>query len=272
VRTADFLRGTALLYVTTSFVGVAYRIAARLSTSLIRDNSRRSRSRKLRAVHCSGMKARSTNRFLLWALAISAALHFAAAGIMRTIPSVAAAPEQPAMHIVVAHLTTPAPPPPTPTPAPQPIRRVRPARASRAVAKVAVAVPKTHPPAAIGAEPPHVAPSGNGVAQNLAQGEPTAPPTPPKPSCSQPFAAARTIEAVMPSTPDDAAGVTGTAEVQVTLDAAGRVTDARIYRSTDDLRLDRAAVIAARTSRYAPAIADCTPTGGTYLFRVDFQD
>jgi hypothetical protein len=45
----------------------------------------------------------------------------------------------------------------------------------------------------------------------------------------------------------------------------------RIYRSADDPQLDRAALAAARGSTYAPALVDCSPAGGSYLFRVEFQ-
>jgi len=79
------------------------------------------------------------------------------------------------------------------------------------------------------------------------------------------------IDAVSPDEPEDAAGVAATAQVQVTLDDLGRVTDARIYASTGTMSLDRAAVTAARRSTYAPQIVDCQPAGGTYLFKVDFQ-
>lgn len=61
-----------------------------------------------------------------------------------------------------------------------------------------------------------------------------------------------------------------TAQVQVSLDDRGRVTDAHIYASTGTMSLDRAAVDAARRSTYAPQIVDCQPAGGTYLFKVDF--
>ena len=94
----------------------------------------------------------------------------------------------------------------------------------------------------------------------------------PPPACSQPYVGAHAIDVVVPSAPDDAAGAQGTAEVQVSLDAAGRVTDAHIYHSTGSMILDRTAIDAARRSTYAPQIVDCQPAGGTYLFRVDFQD
>jgi TonB family protein len=76
----------------------------------------------------------------------------------------------------------------------------------------------------------------------------------------------------MPQTPDGVEGLPATAEVQVTLDAAGRVTDLSMYRSAYNPQLDRAAIAAAKASTYAPALVDCLPAGGTYLFTVEFQD
>lgn len=78
------------------------------------------------------------------------------------------------------------------------------------------------------------------------------------------------LDAISPDEPEDAAGVQATAQVQVSLDDRGRVTDAHIYTSTGTMSLDRAAVDAARRSTYAPSIVDCQPAGGTYLFKVDF--
>jgi TonB family protein len=99
----------------------------------------------------------------------------------------------------------------------------------------------------------------------------SSPSVPPRPACSQPFADARTIDAIAPESPEDAAGLQISAQVQVTLDDRGRVLDAHVYQSTGVLSLDRAAVDAARRSTYAPSVVDCQPAGGTYLFRVDFQ-
>lgn len=186
---------------------------------------------------------------------------------MHAPAEVRAAAEQPPTRVVVVHIVPPA------TPTPQPVRQ--PHAVVRAPSHSHVAV---HVPVAI----PHVqgTSSNNDAGVSLpagtagpAQGSDIAgsPAPSPKPACSQPDVPARTIDAVSPSTPDDAAGVEGTAEVAVTLDATGRVVSARIYRSTNDLRLDRAAINAARQSTYAPALVDCLPSGGEYLFRVDFQ-
>jgi len=93
----------------------------------------------------------------------------------------------------------------------------------------------------------------------------------PHPACSNPNEPAHTVNVVAPEQPDDASVLPATAQVEVTLDAAGRVLDTSIYRSTNEMALDRAALLAARQSTYAPALVDCQPTGGQYLFRVDFQ-
>jgi TonB family protein len=100
----------------------------------------------------------------------------------------------------------------------------------------------------------------------------TAPAASARPACPVPNAPARTISAAMPETPEGIAGLPASAQIQVTLDAAGHVTDLRIYRSAQDPQLDRAAITAARSSTYAPAIVECLPAGGSYLFTVEFQD
>ncbi len=46
---------------------------------------------------------------------------------------------------------------------------------------------------------------------------------------------------------------------------------ASIYESTGYLQLDRAAIAAARASRYAPEERDCKTVSGSYLFVVDFE-
>ena len=54
----------------------------------------------------------------------------------------------------------------------------------------------------------------------------------------------------------------------MTLDASGRVTDLRIYRSADNPQLDRAAITAAaKAPTYAPALVDCSAGGRKYSSR-----
>ena len=224
-------------------------------------------------VHASAcydvMKHRFGNRVLVWAFGLSILAHVIFA-LVTHIPRVEAAPDQQPtrVRIYTMVLHTPAP---TPTPQP-PQPHVRAAVHPNAAPRVHVDVVRVSGPAVQSTSGPAVvATSGTGV-----DGDPnavaTASAAPPRPACSVPNAPARTISAAMPQTPDGVEGLPATAEVQVTLDAAGRVTDLRIYRSAYNQQLDRAAIAAAKASTYAPALVDCLPAGGTYLFTVEFQD
>jgi TonB family protein len=224
-------------------------------------------SRMRAAAHYYVMKHRFGNRVLLWAFGLSILAHVVFALVTR-IPRVEAAPEQMPTHVRIDRLVlrTPAP---TPQP-PQP--HVRAVAHANTAPRVHVDVPRVSGPGTQSTSGPAVvATSGVDV-----PGDPNAVATasapPPRPACSVPNAPARTISAAMPQTPDGVEGLPATAEVQVTLDAAGRVTDLRIYRSAYNQQLDRAAIAAAKASTYAPALVDCLPAGGTYLFTVEFQD
>lgn len=218
------------------------------------------------------MKARSRNHFVVYAIALSIAAHGIVAFVLHTMPAVSAAPEQAPTTVRIVHVATPPPPPPTPKPTmpPQHVSAVRPARRNARPVHVVTAPKIDTSGRAAGPSEPAV--PANPAAALPGPG-PVAVDTPsasPHPSCSQPFAAARVVTAVAPDVPDDDPQ-TATAQVQVTLDASGHVSDAHVYQSTDDMRLDRAAVAAARRSTYAAAIDNCLPIGGSYLFRVDFQ-
>ena len=215
------------------------------------------------------MKHRFGNRVLLWAFGLSILAHVVFA-LVTHIPRVEAAPEQPPtrVRIDVLVMHTPAP---TPTPQP-PQPHVRTVVHANTAPHVHVDVPHSSGPSTQSTSgPAAVATSGVDVA-----GDPnavaTASAAPPRPACSVPNVPAHTISTAMPQTPDGVEGLPATAEVAVTLDAAGRVTDLHIYRSAYDQQLDRAAIAAAKASTYAPALVDCLPAGGTYLFTVEFQD
>ncbi|MBC5804400.1 MAG: TonB family protein [Candidatus Eremiobacteraeota bacterium] len=187
---------------------------------------------------------------------------------------------------------TPTPPPPTPQPkqTPPPVKHTNPPP----VAKLKVHPPKTHSNTNTGpSEAKYVAPakgSENGVPQgNAATGAPapvkagtpapraptpvpTTPPTP-KPQCAVPNAKAATKgQLVSADYPDIARqqGATGTAEVKVSLTAAGSVAGATIYKSAGNAALDQSAIAAAKEQTYTPDIVNCVPTAGNYLFQVDF--
>jgi periplasmic protein TonB len=165
-------------------------------------------------------------------------------------------------------------PPPKPTPPPS--HRV--ARPSQSAAKPpAVTPPKTKSTVGV-AEPPYVrqpnavpsgAPgSGTSPVSDATTGTAT------EPACSNPNQEASVLDSMSPSYPDSARDLglqTVSVFVQVTIDAQGRLVDARIYRSSNNAAIDQEALRAARGSKYAPKIVNCAPVEGTYLFHADFE-
>ncbi len=108
-------------------------------------------------------------------------------------------------------------------------------------------------------------------------------PTPaPSPSgsglCSQPDTPARTTHVVPVDYPPFAgtAGTAGTVYVKLSLNEVGELRSARIFSNTlqrglGSDQLIRAAIFAAAASTYAPAIKNCLPVGGIYVFKVGFS-
>jgi len=223
------------------------------------------------------MNAASNGRVLRVALAASLAVHLVVAAIVYSHP-VTAAPEQRAHRIEVVRIQLPKPTPPPPKPAlPHPQHQSRAVRP--AMHPVHLAQNHGEHRGAIVAPP--VEPTGEpnpGPVETAGPPEaPTAAPvvvatSTPKPACSAPDVPARAIVTQSPQVPeDDRNGFTGTAKVKVVLDGSGNVVGAQMYESTGSMQLDRAAIAAARESRYAPEERDCKNVGGAYLFTVDFQ-
>jgi TonB family protein len=79
------------------------------------------------------------------------------------------------------------------------------------------------------------------------------------------------VRAAEPQTPSLAidAGVRGRVEVLVSVDAGGRVVNA-VIKQSPSVVLNDAALGAARASTYRPALHDCKPAPGEYLFAVEF--
>lgn len=227
-------------------------------------------SRARAPVHFTSMKSNG-NRILAWAIGGSLVAHLVFALVVRSMP-VAIAKEQPPTKGGIIHIRM-TPPPPTPTPKPQPPQPHHPtAPASRPVVHPPIA--NNHGPAPGKPSIPVIAATaGPGIGdpgpQVVTSPEPTATP---RPACSDPNVAARAIEPISPSIPDDAAGQSGVAQVRVTLTPSGGVSQVDLYRSTGNLSLDRAAVRAARLSSYRAEIRACVPVGGSYLFTVDFEN
>lgn len=223
------------------------------------------------------MNRSSNGRIFRIAIAASIAIHLAIASVVHHSPPISA--NEPETHpLVIRHFVKPKPVP-TPTPKPQvqphtPVKRTQTVR------------PPMHPPHL----PPDVSTKGpsqvaytpgpvgtpvvndGGDATSApATSAPSAPTPTPKPACSAPDVPAKAIDAIAPETPPDSPEATAIAKVKVDLDASGAVTNAAIFESTGYAQLDRAAIEAARESRYAPEEKDCKNVAGSYLFDVYFQ-
>jgi TonB family protein len=90
-------------------------------------------------------------------------------------------------------------------------------------------------------------------------------------ACSAPpaltFAAPADVPAIAAG--QHAAGI---ATVRVELDRRGTLAGAAVLASSGNRWLDRAALAAARSSRYAAELRDCERVGGAYALVVDFTE
>jgi len=216
------------------------------------------------------MKRRS-NRVLTWALAISLAAHAVLIYLAQGMKVGEAGPVEhiPPMKIVRVHAPKPTPPP---VPTPQPRLRALPQRHAVAPPRLPVVanvkdtagqVQPYRPPVVVGPPGPGTDPVSPGPVATDSPG----------PTCSAPFVDAKAIDPVTPDTPPlaEEEGLTGTAQVRVTLDSDGRATSATIFRSSGSSLLDSAAVLAAKRSSYRAEVRDCTSVEGSYLFTATFQ-
>lgn len=232
-------------------------------------------------MRCScSMKRTSNARLLRIAIVASLAFHAAFAAVVHP-SSVVDAQEQRPARTEILHIRMTPPPRPRITPTPPPPHRVERATrpAVRHVKRPAVHLIVQHARPAKGAVTVAVQPAETGNPQPLespgagpvatALPSPAVTPTP-KPACSSPDVAAKAIDTVSPGTPEGVDAVHAVAQIEVQLDAAGNVLNAGVYSSTGYPQLDRAALEAARESRYAPEQRDCKNVAGSYLFTVDF--
>ena len=198
-------------------------------------------------------------RLLLVAFALSLLLHLIVAlGLRPTAPT----PETQSEVVSIQHrpstivVRKPQTPPPSPPPRQTPVPRT-----------AASAVPRKGPGLG-GTQGASAATPTPIVAQVTAR--PAASPTS---GCTQSNAVAAL--ASTPGAPEipleaRAAGTSGTALVSVQLDAAGTVTGATVTQSTGNSSLDLVAVGMARDARYSPALRDCKPVAGAYVYSVKF--
>lgn len=231
--------------------------------------------------------ARARN-YLVWGFALSILIHMIAAPLVSNLryheqqqPDVTRVSISKKIKVVVP---TPPPTPPPPTPPPQtppPQKSTPPPPQPR---RLKLNIPKTHAIADAPAEKAYVAPkngSPEGVPDAVgtaASAAPvvTAPPAPtptPKPACAQPHVEPTPKSLVQPDYPEIAReqGASGTARVQVTLDAQGNVLNATINQSSGSPVLDKAAIDAAKASTFYPEIDNCEAVGGTYVVSEQFD-
>jgi TonB family protein len=93
-------------------------------------------------------------------------------------------------------------------------------------------------------------------------------------SCGVPNVQASTAYAAPADRPDIATAMHlgGTTLVQVDIDENGNLLSAEVAKSSGAGVLDRAALEAARNSKFRPAVLNCTATAGSYVFEVDFDN
>jgi TonB family protein len=95
----------------------------------------------------------------------------------------------------------------------------------------------------------------------------------PKPRCAEPNKDAAIVGAGADAEYPDSAreqGAVGTTQVRVSLDAAGRVEDVTVYKSSGNPELDKSALVAAAATHYSAQRVNCVSQAGSFLYRVDF--
>jgi TonB family protein len=65
-------------------------------------------------------------------------------------------------------------------------------------------------------------------------------------------------------------GATGTSGVAIELSSTGTLVSEYVIQSSGNPNLDRAALLSARMSRFAPEVTNCAAVGGSYLYTVTF--
>ncbi|MDP9018779.1 MAG: TonB family protein [Candidatus Eremiobacteraeota bacterium] len=217
----------------------------------------------------NGMDARRARRLLLWAFVLSVLVHLIGVRAVHwSVPAPVEAPDRLTMsRVAIIHMPRHTAPPATPkpvaaaTPAPKTIQM-----------KTRIDVPLL----TTRSLPGH----GQTVATLLPAPTATPIPTPtpsPKPSAS---ASAGCVTANAPAAVRSAApvpeiplaarqgGKTGIVAVRVHLTESGGIAEAVVEQGSGNDALDQVAVAMAKTSTYAPPLAQCKAVAGTYLFRV----
>ncbi|MGD1065350.1 MAG: TonB family protein [Vulcanimicrobiaceae bacterium] len=237
--------------------------------------------------------ARARN-FLAYGFIISVALHLILGPFISFKPT--QTKEDAPQKVTVVRVPTPPPTPPptpkpspTPPPTPPPKQTPPPQTPAPTQPKIKINTLKTSSKSSGPSEAANRyttgstqgAPSGEGTGKPVAAPAntpapatpaPTPVPTPTPLACAHPNVQATTIRAADPEMPAMAQqqGVSGTVQVQVSLDANSRIVGAKIFSSPSSL-LNSAAIAAARASTFQTEISNCKPEAADYLFAVEFD-
>jgi TonB family protein len=90
-------------------------------------------------------------------------------------------------------------------------------------------------------------------------------------ACTKPNDFAKVVNPAMPQIPDSAGKAQGYVNVLVTIEPNGSVGNARLQHSSGNQQVDAAVFNAAKTSTYSPALHNCVPVAGTYVFNAKFD-
>jgi protein TonB len=215
------------------------------------------------------MRPRRARSVLLWAIAISLIVHLLIAGYIRwPFQSPNEEPRVAKVHIItVARIPPHTPPPPTPAP----VATVTP------LVRASVAPPHTTP---VKNAAPGVPKAAGPAVPLQTPGASTPAPTATPVATASPSACVNTTrDPAVSSTPGvaeippevRAAKISGTAAIAVSLDAQGRVLDAKVAQSTGNTGLDAVATEMARNATYTPKTISCKAVASTYTFTVKFS-
>lgn len=195
----------------------------------------------------------------------SAALHVLLGGMVPWAPQ-SADHSQKSMPVVIDVLQTPTPPPPTPrpTPTPKPRPQIQPSPSLKRPTSFHTAAP-ARPVIA----PPAVRPASGGTQSDqnppYALGSPEQLVAPSPTDYRYVVVSARFINRVQPEYPELAMseGVEGTVIILLTIGPEG-VSDLRVWESSGNAALDRAALQAAKESTYSVPEVNGEPVTETY--------
>lgn len=197
---------------------------------------------------------------------VSAALHFALGGTIHAPWAHQEAAQRP-MPIVIEQLPTPQSTPRPPRPTPQPTMHTTQQRVSQHIRSKPSPI---RPAKLVGFHPPVAQQTGAPTIVTPAQTSQTQAPQPEVSStpvdARDIIVSARFINRVEPVFPPEAMdqGVEGTVIVLITIGPDGVASDVRVWQSSGNAALDRAAIQAAQLSTYAPPEVNGQPATQTY--------